>query len=110
MDDLGVFAPSFGHTIERPVGGQHFREPDDGVERRAQLVADRRQKAALGLPRLLGGEPRRLEVVGAALLFSDVPGNGDNGALGRPAGTSALGRLDTMGTGLGPDHPRRGGI
>jgi hypothetical protein len=41
---------SFRYSAEHPLG-EHFREPDDGVERRAQLVRHVRQELALVLAR-----------------------------------------------------------
>ena len=47
VDELRVVAPARGVELERVLVHQHVREADDGVERRAQLVAHGRKEAAL---------------------------------------------------------------
>ena len=51
--------------------------PDDGVERRADLVADHREEVRLGLGRLLGLLPRAQQL---ALVLLAVGGVEDGGA------------------------------
>ena len=48
MDDARVVAPALLVEGPRQVAGQHVGEADDGVQRRAQLVADHRQEVRLG--------------------------------------------------------------
>src|SRR5690348_12146280 len=61
---------------------QQLREPQDSVERCAQLVAHRRQELALGRARRLGLQPRRPQLVLADGFGRDVHVERDRAALG----------------------------
>ena len=104
VDDLGVFAPPLGRSLERTGRGEHLGEADDGVERRAQLVADGREETRLRLVRRFGVAAGALELLRPALVVGDVAGHRDDGV--RARGTR-LG-VDAVGAGLDPDHP--GGV
>ncbi len=54
VDQMGIFVPSLGADQQRVFLRQHFREADDGIERRAQLVAHGGEEVALGGVRALG--------------------------------------------------------
>ena len=61
---------------------QHFGNAEDGVERRAQLVAHAGEELALGLGRRHGLVARDLELRLVALELADVGVDGDRAAAG----------------------------
>ena len=72
VDEMRVVVTPFGVDHHRAFLGQHLREADDGVERRAQLVAHGREEAALGLVGPLGLGARVLERCFLFLALGDV--------------------------------------
>ena len=64
-----------------PSVGQHFGEADDGIERRAQLVAHGGEEAALGGVGALGLGARLLERLLLRLALGDVAHDRDDLAL-----------------------------
>src|SRR5438876_1013821 len=57
-DVLHVFDVTLVAERAEPFIDHHFGEADDGVERRADLVADPRQHVRLGARRAIGQPPR----------------------------------------------------
>ena len=57
-DVLHVFAVTLVAECAETLAGHHFGKADDGVERRAHLVADPRQHVGLGAGGALGQPPR----------------------------------------------------
>ena len=103
VDDLGVFASPLG--LERssaPVAGKHLGEADDGVERRAQLVADGREETRLRLVGLFGVAAGALELLRSAL-WSVTSRVTATTVYARCAGLG----VDAVGAHLDPDHPGR---
>ena len=68
-DVLHVFDVTLVAERAEPFADHHFGKADDGVERRADLVADPRQHVGLGVGRAIGQPPRLLQF---ALAFSDL--------------------------------------
>ena len=124
VDQLGVFALARRIELERVVA-QHVGEADDGVERRAQLVAHGGEEAAFGIVdafRLLAGD---LERALLHLALGHVAQHRDHFALGansrhrwrdRAAGSAFRSRRNGRraaprrcrgGCGIRPSGPRR---
>ena len=64
------------------VALEQLREPQDGVERRAELVAHRRQELALGGARRFRRGARLAQLLGVPLVVRQIPDGLDDPALG----------------------------
>ena len=82
VDQLRIFLAARGVDHHRLFVHDHLGETDDGVQRRAQLVAHGGQESGLGGIRLLGGGARQFERLLLDLAVGDVAHHGDDLGLG----------------------------
>ena len=82
IDQPRILELARGIELERLVG-QHVGEADDGVERRAQLVAHGRDEAALGGAGALGFRARGIDGQLLRLALAHIAQHRDHFALGR---------------------------
>ena len=97
VDELRIFLAARGVDHHRLFVHDHLGEADDGVQRRAQLVAHGGQESRLGGIRLLGGGARQFECLLLDLAVGDVAHHGDDLGLGRTL-------LERPATHLDPDE------
>ena len=71
VDVGGIFLVSRHRVRAEQFALHHFGEPEDGVERRAQFMAHRRQKARLGQIGALGAAARLVGIELGLLEFGD---------------------------------------
>ena len=88
---------------------QQLGEPEDGVQRRPQLVAHARQVLALGLVGLLGGELGQAQVLLQLGLLGDVAGH-DQEAVGRGQGPAVRLKGEPVPLGVADPDSDRGAL
>src|SRR5207247_2491487 len=95
------FPPTLGPDHQTALPGQHVGKTDDGIERGAQLMAHRRQEAALGDTCALRLRARLLERLLLDLAPGDVAQNRDDLVFG---GASTRGLIERPTAHLDPDE------